>query len=204
MRYMRDRVVSDAAMLRSCLAALVLLTAPASASEIDHGCGDLSGQYLLSGTWVLRSFEGVKPESIAAFAAADPSPRLDRFAFGILASQIVNPRVAILRHNPATGIVEIDIVGDSVQPKPEPSAPDLPVRLSLKCSGTDWLREHTTSGGGENVPSRRHEKIALRVEPNGDLVAEGHSDTTTGWIFKSKSVSDWLARFQRTIEHPDN
>jgi len=195
---MRVMFLAGAPMVRAYLAALIFFAAIGAASGTERGCPDLSGHYTFFGTWEHRSFEGGKPESIAAFTAANPKPRLDRFALGMMASQVTNPRVAILRHDLATGVVEIDIIGDSARPKLESSAPDLPAHLPLTCSASDWLWDLTTSGGGENVPSENHEQIALRVESNGDLLAKGHSDTLTGWIFKTKVSSDWLARFRRS------
>ena len=196
-------LVSDP-ILRAYLAVLILFAAIGGAAGAESECPDLSGHYTFFGTWEHRSFEGGKPESIAAFTATNPKPRLDRFALGIMAGQVTNPRVAILRHDLATGVVEIDIIGDSERLKLEPSAPDLPAHLPLTCSGSYWLRDLTTSAGGENVPSENHEQIALRVESNGDLLAKGHSDVFIGWIFKTKISSDWLARFRRSNEQPKN
>ena len=62
--------------------------------------------------------------------------------------------------------------------------------------------ERITRAGGENTVSKEHERILLRVDSTGDLLAKGHSDLTNGWIFKKKISSDWLARFRRTNEYP--
>ena len=110
---MRVMFLASVPMLRAYLAVLILFVAIGGASGAEFDCPDLSGRYTFFGTWEHRSFEGGKPESIAAFTAINPQPQLDRFALGIMASQVTNPRVAILRHDLATGVVEIDIIGDS-------------------------------------------------------------------------------------------
>ncbi len=191
-------------MLRIYIAVLILAIALASTFASARDCSDLSGHYRFFGIWEHRSFEGGNPESIAAYIAANPEPRLDRFALGIYTREVRNPRVAVLRQDLVTGIVEVDITGDLKQPKVEDSAPKLPASIPLVCNGSEWRLERVATGGGENTPSKEREQIVLRVEPNGDLLVKGHTDMTSGWIFKTKISSDWLARFQRIDEHLAN
>ncbi|WP_207116425.1 hypothetical protein [Halomonas sp. YLGW01] len=185
-------------MIRPCVAVSMLVMTLSPASGAENGCPDLSGDYGFFGTWEQQSFEGGQSESIAAYIAAHPEPRLDRSAFAIFARDVVNPRIAVLRHDLATGDVELDVIGDAVRPRGEISGPLLPVSLPMICNGAEWVRERVASGGGENTLSEQREWILLWVESNGDLLAQGHSETTMGWIFKRRILSDWLARFRRT------
>jgi hypothetical protein len=195
--------IVSAPMLRRHFAVSVLVAAIGSASGSGQGCPDLSGHYTFFGTWEHRTFEGGNAESIAAFTAANPEPRLDRFALGMYAREIMSARFAVLRHDLGTGIVEIDVIGDSGRLKLEGSAPKLPVNLPLACSGSAWLRDRAATGGGENVRSEERERIVLRVDPSGDLLAKGRNETTVGWILKTRSSWDWVARFRRIDKHQE-
>ena len=205
MPVMREAVyfTVSALKLRSYFAALIFVTVLKPSSGSPVGCPDLSGHYGFLGTWEYRSSEGAKPESIAAYNAANPEPRLDRFALGLYTGNFTDPSVAALRQDLATDVLEIDVTGDSTPRWVGESAPKLPAHVSMTCNGSEWLLERITRGGGESTLSKEHERILLRVDSNGDLLAKGHSDLTKGWIFKKKISSDWLARFRRTNENPE-
>lgn len=189
-------------MARYYLAIVVFLAALPPAYGFEGNCKDLSGHYAFFGAWERQSFEGGKPDSIAAFTAANPEPRLDRFALGFYARELINPVVAMLRHDTANGVIELDALADSERLALDVTERKLPVKLALVCDGSGWGRDVAASGGGENTPSTIHKRIVLWVDSNGDLLAQGHSDISSGWIFKTRSSSDWLARFRRTEDSP--
>ena len=193
-------ITVNAPKLRSYFAVLILVTVLEPSSGSPLGCPDLSGHYRFFGTWEYQNTEGAKPEAKAAYNAANPEPRLDRFALGLYTGNFTDPSVAALRQDLATDVLEIDVTGDSIPRWVGEPAPKLPARVSMTCNGSEWLLERITRAGGENTVSKEHERILLWVDSNGDLLAKGHSDLTKGWIFKKKISSDWLARFRRTNE----
>lgn len=100
-------------------------------------CADLSGRYAFWGTWEQLTIEGAEPKSAAAFKAANPRPRLDRYGFSFVAGQIVQPEIAVLQQDGAA--ISVDVLGKGVDARSLDNPVKLPTRIALRCEQGAWL-----------------------------------------------------------------
>lgn len=180
---------------------MTLLVLPADAAVVnarpDSACVDLSGRYAIWGDWTKFEVNDPGSESSIAYRKTNARPRLDRYGLGIVARQIVNPSVVVLRQDLAAGVVHAEVKGDGVNLQGIDEPLKMPMALPLTCVAGTWHRQVALSGGGENVPSEMKLQMRLRVEKSGDLIVEGEQVTTSGWLFKKTNFHYWQARFRR-------
>lgn len=156
-------------------------------------CDDLSGQYSFFGEWERLEIEGGNPEAVEAYKRANERPRFDFHALSVGANQIIKPKLAVVRRNFSKGIV-VDIHGEGINAMNEGFSVKLPAEIELQCR---WRLDRRSEGGGENVRSTTNTTIFLRKDASGNLVAEGRKETLIGWVFKKRSLEQWIGRFRQ-------
>lgn len=185
--------------MKSCvifLGAALHISVVASQPPEKKMCADLSGNYAFDGQWEKFEASGPNSQSIREDVFKIP-PRFDERALSIFARSVIEPRDVILKHDVATRMLTVDILGSGINYQWKQYGPFLPAQILLACVNGRWVRETVAHGKGGFSSTESRNQIYLQLDANGDVRTEGEKSISSGVIFEDKLTLRWVTKFKK-------